>query len=82
MKEYLNNVQATMSTIDEDGWLHTGDIVYFDKDGYLHIHDRLKEFIKYKGCQIAPVEAVLINHPEIVHVAVIKLSYTLCSFIL
>ncbi|KAK9921594.1 hypothetical protein M0R45_030098 [Rubus argutus] len=72
MKEYLNNVKATMSTIDGDGWLHTGDIVYFDKDGYLHIHDRLKEIIKYKGFQIAPadLEAVLINHPEIVDVAV------------
>lgn len=72
MKEYLNNAKATMSTIDEDGWLHTGDIVFFNKDGYIYIHDRLKEIIKYKGFQIAPadLEAVLINHPEIVDVAV------------
>ena len=50
--EYLNNVEATSSTIDKDGWLHTGDIVYFDQDGYLHIVDRVKEIIKYKGFQV------------------------------
>ncbi|KAK7307356.1 hypothetical protein VNO77_40332 [Canavalia gladiata] len=72
MKGYLNNEEATMSTIDKDGWLHTGDIVYFDQDGYLHISDRLKDIIKYKGYQIAPadLEEVLILHPEIVDVAV------------
>ncbi|PON41798.1 4-coumarate-CoA ligase [Parasponia andersonii] len=72
MKGYLNNAVATMSTIDKDGWLHTGDIVFFDQDGFLHIIDRLKEIIKYKGFQIAPadLEAVLISHPEIQDVAV------------
>ena len=49
---YLNNLEATAMTIDEDSWLHTGDIVYFDEEGYLHILDRLKEIIKYKGFQV------------------------------
>lgn len=72
MRGYLNNEEATISTIDKDGWLHTGDIVYFDQDGYLHLADRLKDIIKYKGFQIAPadLEAVLILHPEIVDAAV------------
>ncbi|KAK6934909.1 AMP-binding enzyme, C-terminal domain [Dillenia turbinata] len=72
MKGYLNNVEATRLTIDEEGWLHTGDVVYFDQDGYLYLSDRLKEMIKYKGFQIAPadLEAVLICHPEILDVAV------------
>ncbi|EEF43538.1 AMP dependent CoA ligase, putative [Ricinus communis] len=72
MKEYLNNGEATASTIDKDGWLHTGDIVYIDHDGYLHIVDRLKEIIKYKGFQIAPadLEAVLVCHPDILDAAV------------
>ncbi|KAL7596373.1 hypothetical protein Lser_V15G29954 [Lactuca serriola] len=72
MKEYLNNVEATSLTIDKEGWLHTGDIVYFDKDGYLHIVDRLKEIIKYKGFQIAPadLEDVLASHPAILDAAV------------
>ncbi|KAL9230792.1 hypothetical protein vseg_006097 [Gypsophila vaccaria] len=72
MKGYLNNTEATRLTIEEDGWLHTGDIAYFDDDGYLYILDRLKEIIKYKGFQIAPadLEAVLMSHPDIVDVAV------------
>ncbi|KAK9067852.1 hypothetical protein SSX86_011963 [Deinandra increscens subsp. villosa] len=72
MKEYLNNVEATSSTVDKDGWLHTGDIVYFDQNGYLYIVDRLKEIIKYKGFQIAPadLEDVLASHPDILDAAV------------
>ncbi|MCL7047685.1 hypothetical protein MKW94_016350 [Papaver nudicaule] len=70
MKGFLND--ATKSTIDEEGWLHTGDIVYFDQDGYLYILDHLKDTIKYKGFQIAPadLEAVLISHSDILDVAV------------
>lgn len=41
-----------MSTVDKGGWLRTGDIVYVDQDGYVHIIDRLKEVIKYKGFQV------------------------------
>ncbi|KAH9623139.1 hypothetical protein KSS87_006469 [Heliosperma pusillum] len=72
MKGYLNNSEATRYTIEDDGWLHTGDIAYFDHDGYLYIVDRLKEIIKYKGFQIAPadLESVLMLHPEIIDAAV------------
>lgn len=49
---YLNNVEETMSTIDKEGWLHTGDICYFDKNGYLYLIDRVKEIIKYNGFQV------------------------------
>ena len=44
------------TTIDADGWLHTGDIAYIDEDGHMFIVDRLKELIKYKGFQVAPAE--------------------------
>ncbi|GMH28789.1 hypothetical protein Nepgr_030632 [Nepenthes gracilis] len=72
MKGYLNDWKATTSAIEKDGWLHTGDIIYFDHDGYLYIVDRLKDIIKYKGFQIAPadLEAVLLSHPDILDAAV------------
>jgi acyl-CoA synthetase (AMP-forming)/AMP-acid ligase II len=73
MKGYLNNPQATAHTIDEDGWLHTGDIGHADGDGYFTIVDRLKELIKFKGYQVPPaeLEAVLICHPAVADAAVI-----------
>lgn len=73
MKGYLNNPTATADMLEADGWLHTGDIGYFDAEGYLYIVDRLKELIKYKGMQVAPaeLEAILLTHPAVADVAVI-----------
>ena len=75
MKGYLNNESATKNTIDDDGWLHTGDIGHIDADGHLFIVDRLKELIKYKGFQVPPaeLEALLLTHPQIADAAVIGL---------
>ncbi|CAM6129004.1 unnamed protein product [Calypogeia fissa] len=72
MEGYLNNEKATAETLDKDGWLHSGDIAYFDEAGYLFIVDRLKELIKYNGLQVAPaeLEGLLHSHPEILDVAV------------
>ena len=73
MQGYLNKPDATAETIDDDGWLHTGDIAIIDEHGHMTIVDRMKELIKYKGFQVAPaeLEALLITHPKVADVAVI-----------
>ena len=73
MAGYLNNDTATKETIDDDGWLHTGDLAQVDANGCVYIVDRLKELIKYKGYQVPPaeLEAVLLSHPAIADAAVI-----------
>ncbi len=75
MMGYLNNPVATAATIDEEGWLHTGDIGHVDADGHYFIVDRLKELIKYKGFQVAPaeLEALLLTHPAVADVAVVPI---------
>jgi 4-coumarate--CoA ligase len=76
MKGYLNNPTATANTIDDDGWLHTGDIGHVDADGHLFVVDRLKELIKYKGFQVPPaeLEALLLTHPAVADAAVIGIA--------
>jgi len=73
MLGYLGRPDATAATITQDGWLHTGDMASIDTDGYLFIHDRLKELIKVKGFQVAPaeVEAALLEHPAVADAAVL-----------
>ena len=73
MKGYHNRPEATAQTVDEDGWLHTGDVGYVDADGHFFIVDRVKELIKYKGFQVAPaeLEAILLSHPAVADAAVI-----------
>jgi acyl-CoA synthetase (AMP-forming)/AMP-acid ligase II len=73
MRGYLDAPDATRATIDDDGWLHTGDIGSFDDEGYFYVTDRLKELIKFNGLQVAPaeLEAMLLQHPAVGDVAVI-----------
>jgi acyl-CoA synthetase (AMP-forming)/AMP-acid ligase II len=76
MAGYLGNDKATAETIDDDGWLHTGDLAQVDACGCVYIVDRLKELIKYKGYQVPPaeLEAVLLSHPAIADAAVIGVN--------
>jgi acyl-CoA synthetase (AMP-forming)/AMP-acid ligase II len=74
MRGYLNRPEETAECIDRDGWYHTGDIGYVDDEQWFYIVDRTKELIKYKGLQVAPaeLEALLLTHPAILDVAVIR----------
>ena len=73
MKGYWNQPEATAATIDADGWLRTGDAGYLDADGYLYIHDRVKDMIVSGGENVYPaeVENVLMAHPAVADVAVV-----------
>ncbi|CAH1423213.1 unnamed protein product [Lactuca virosa] len=73
MKGYVRNKEASAATLDSEGWLKTGDLCYFDSDGFLYIADRLKELIKYKAYQVAPaeLERYLQAIPEVADAAVI-----------
>ncbi|KAL4339250.1 hypothetical protein GQ457_08G037300 [Hibiscus cannabinus] len=73
MKGYVGDEKASAETLDSQGWLKTGDICYFDSQGFLYIVDRLKELIKYKAYQVPPAELehLLVSHPEIADAAVI-----------
>nr|XP_021189790.2 uncharacterized protein LOC110375840 [Helicoverpa armigera] len=57
---------------DEEGYFKTGDICYYDEDGYFYFVDRIKELIKYKAGQVAPseIEAILLQHPGVKDVGV------------
>lgn len=73
MMGYIGDDKATNDTIDRQGWLHTGDVGYFDDDRQFYIVDRIKELIKWKGFQVPPaeIEAVLLTHKKIRDAAVI-----------
>jgi acyl-CoA synthetase (AMP-forming)/AMP-acid ligase II len=72
MKGYWRLPEATAAVI-RDGWLFTGDAGYFDEEGYLYIHDRVKDMVVSGGENIYPaeVENAIYGHPAIVDVAVI-----------
>lgn len=73
MAGYWKLDEATKKTIDADGWLRTGDAGYLDEDGYLFIHDRVKDMIISGGENIYPaeVESAVYGHPHVAEVAVI-----------
>ncbi|CAH2045280.1 unnamed protein product, partial [Iphiclides podalirius] len=73
MKGYMEDESANRGIIDEEGFLKTGDIGYYDHDGYIFIVDRIKELIKYKGHQVAPaaVESVVLQHSGVAECGVV-----------
>ena len=73
MKGYWNQPDATRDAVDPEGWFATGDVGYFDKDGFLFIHDRVKDMIVTGGENVYPaeVENALFSHPDVADAAVI-----------
>ncbi|WP_400163724.1 AMP-binding protein [Brevibacillus sp. TJ4] len=73
MKGYYNMPEQTRQVIDEDGWLHTGDLATVDEDGYFRITGRLKDMIIRGGENIYPreIEEFLYTHPKVLDVQVV-----------
>ncbi|MGZ4717844.1 MAG: FadD3 family acyl-CoA ligase [Acidimicrobiales bacterium] len=73
MQGYFNNPEATASTIDADGWLHTGDVGVLDAAGNLRITDRTKDMFIVGGFNAYPaeIENMMLRHPAIGQVAVV-----------
>ncbi|WP_440871256.1 long-chain-fatty-acid--CoA ligase FadD [Vibrio diabolicus] len=73
MQGYWQRPEATKDTINEDGWLSTGDIVKFDDEGFLHIVDRKKDMILVSGFNVYPneIENVVALHGKVLEVAAI-----------
>lgn len=72
MQGYFNNPEATAETIDEEGWLHTGDVATHDGAGHFFVVDRLKDMIVTAGYNVYPaeIERVLMGHDLVALVAV------------
>jgi fatty-acyl-CoA synthase len=73
MKGYYKDSSATKEAIDQDGWLHTGDLAIMDENGYCRITGRLKDMIIRGGENIYPreIEEFLYQHPKVLDVQVI-----------
>jgi fatty-acyl-CoA synthase len=88
MRGYWNDTARTREAIDDDRWMHTGDLVVIDADGYCSIKGRIKDIIIRGGENIAPVEIedFLYQHESIAEVHVIgipddKYGEEVCAWI-
>lgn len=75
MMGYLDDPEKTQECLSSSGWLRTGDVAYYDEEGFFFITDRIKELIKVRGFQVAPaeLEELLLGHDMVTDVAVIQI---------
>ena len=73
MLKYWNDPERTKQSLDEERWMHTGDLASMDEEGYITITGRIKDLIIRGGENISPkwIEDFLYTHPKIVDVQVI-----------
>ncbi|KAK0168794.1 hypothetical protein PV327_002563 [Microctonus hyperodae] len=78
MTEYYKNPEGTKKSIDDEGWLHTGDLAYYDEDGALFIIERLNELIKWRGHHVPPavIEQLIQTLPGVAEVAVVPVPHS------
>ncbi len=73
MKGYWGRPEETRGCVEPDGWLHTGDIAYFDERGFVYLVDRKKDMILVSGFNVYPseIEEVVSGHPDVLEVGAI-----------
>ncbi|KAJ6586722.1 phenylacetyl-CoA ligase [Mycena sp. CBHHK59/15] len=73
---YVNNEKMS-SEVFVDGWVRTGDEVYFDDNNEVHVVDRIKDFVKVRGAQVAPaeLEAILSTSPDVADCCVVPFPH-------
>ncbi|XP_017060756.1 luciferin 4-monooxygenase-like [Drosophila ficusphila] len=73
---YYGNETETRKIRDSQGWYHSGDLGYMDRDGFLYIVDRKKEMLKYQNIMYYPndIESVISEMPEVLEVCVFGIS--------
>ncbi|MFC3283423.1 AMP-binding protein [Litchfieldella rifensis] len=76
MKGYWNLPEETAKTLDDEGWVRTGDIAVLQEDGYVRIVDRKKDMIIVSGFNVYPneIEDVVTGHPDVVEAAAVGVS--------
>jgi len=89
MRGYWNDDERTRETIDEAGWLHSGDIGVMDSEGYMQVVGRIKDMLIRGGENIYPreVEEFLYTHPKIAEVQVFgvpddKMGEEVCAWVM
>ncbi|KAK3884328.1 hypothetical protein Pcinc_011393 [Petrolisthes cinctipes] len=77
MLGYANNQTATSATLDSEGWIHTGDIGYYDQQDFLYITDRRKDIIKVKAYPVSPheLEEIVKQYEGVSDVAVVGVKH-------
>ena len=73
LKGYWQNPEETGRQLEKDGWLHTGDLVSIDRDGFITIYGRNKDLINRGGTKIYPteIESLISQHPQVSQVCVV-----------
>jgi long-chain acyl-CoA synthetase len=73
MQRYYKSPEQTRAALDDDGWLHTGDLGYRDADGFYFVTGRIKELIIKGGENISPreIDEALLRHPAVLEAAAV-----------